>query len=35
MTVRLDTELAHWSYIAPLSAPPTNDADYQSLVVVA
>ena len=32
MNARLDTALAHWSYIAPLLAPPTNDADYQSLV---
>lgn len=32
MNARLDTALAHWSYIAPLLIPPGNDADYQALV---
>ena len=32
MNARLDTVLAPWSYIAPLLTPPTDDADYQSLV---
>ena len=32
MNARLDTALAHWSYIAPLLTPPTNDADFQTLV---
>lgn len=32
MNARLDTALAHWSYIAPLLTPPANDADYQALV---
>ena len=32
MNARLDAALAHWSYIAPLLTPPSNDADYQALV---
>ena len=32
MNERLDTALAHWSYIAPLLTPPANDADFQTLV---
>lgn len=32
MNERLETALAHWSYIAPLLTPPTNDADFQALV---
>ena len=29
---QLDLALAHWSYVAPLLTPPTNDAEYQALV---
>ena len=32
MNARLDNALTHWSHIAPLLIPPTNDADYQTLV---
>ena len=32
MNDRLDTALAHWSYIAPLLTPPTNEAEYRVLV---
>jgi HTH-type transcriptional regulator/antitoxin HigA len=32
MNVRLDTALAHWSYVAPLLTPATNEAEYQALV---
>lgn len=32
MNARLDIALAHWGYIAPLLAPPTNEAEYQGLV---
>ena len=32
MNDRLDTALAHWSYIAPLLTPPTNEAEYRALV---
>ena len=32
MNARLDTALAHWSYIAPLLTPATNEAEYRALV---
>jgi len=32
MNDRLDTALAHWSYIAPLLTPPSNQAEYRVLV---
>lgn len=32
MNDRLDTALAHWSYIAPLLTPPRNKAEYRVLV---
>lgn len=32
MNARLDTALAHWSFVAPLLAPATNEAEYQALV---
>ena len=32
MNARLDIALAHWGYVAPLLAPPTNEAEYQGLV---
>lgn len=32
MNARLDAALVHWSYIAPLLTPATNEAEYQSLV---
>lgn len=32
MNARLNTALAHWSYIAPLLTPATNEAEYQALV---
>ncbi|MBU2754934.1 transcriptional regulator [Acidithiobacillus sp. CV18-2] len=32
MNPRLDTALAHWSYIAPLLTPPENDQEYQEMV---
>ncbi len=32
MNARLDTALAHWSYVAPLLTPATNEADYEALV---
>lgn len=32
MNARLDTALAHWSYVAPLLTPATNETAFQSLV---
>lgn len=32
MNARLDTALAHWSYVAPLLTPATNETEFQSLV---
>lgn len=32
MNARLDTALAHWSYVAPLLTLPADDEDYQALV---
>lgn len=32
MNARLDTALAHWSYVAPLLTPPANEKEYQALV---
>lgn len=32
MNDRLDTALAHWSYIAPLLTPPKSEAEYRALV---
>ena len=32
MNARLDTALAHWSFVAPLLTPATNEAEYQALV---
>lgn len=32
MNAKLDAALAHWSYIAPLLIPATNEAEYQTLV---
>ena len=32
MNARLDAALAHWSYVAPLLKPASNDEEYQSLV---
>lgn len=32
MNARLDTALAHWSYVAPLLTPASTDAEYKALV---
>ena len=32
MNARLDAALAHWSYVAPLLTPATNEAEYRALV---
>ena len=32
MNARLDNALAHWSFVAPLLTPATNEAEYQALV---
>lgn len=32
MNARLNTALAHWSYIAPLLTPAKNEAEYRALV---
>jgi HTH-type transcriptional regulator / antitoxin HigA len=32
MNARLDAALMHWSYVAPLLTPATNETEYQSLV---
>lgn len=32
MNARLDAALAHWSYVAPLLTPATNDAEHAALV---
>ena len=32
MNARLDAALAHWSYVAPLLTPATNEAEYGALV---
>lgn len=32
MNARLDTALAHWSYVAPLLTPASNEAEYLTLV---
>ena len=32
MNARLDTALAHWSYVAPLLTPASNEAEYLALV---
>jgi HTH-type transcriptional regulator/antitoxin HigA len=32
MNARLDAALAHWSYVAPLLTPASNETEYQSLV---
>lgn len=32
MNARLDTALAHWSYVAPLLTPASTDAEYKVLV---
>ncbi len=32
MNARLDAALTHWSYVAPLLTPATNETEYQSLV---
>jgi HTH-type transcriptional regulator/antitoxin HigA len=32
MNARLDAALAHWSYVAPLLTPASNEVEYQTLV---
>ena len=32
MNARLETALAHWSYVAPLLTPASTDAEYKALV---
>ncbi len=32
MNARLDAALAHWSYVAPLLTPASNEAEYLTLV---
>ncbi len=31
MNARLDAALAHWSYVAPLLTPASNETEYQAV----